>query len=65
MNISSKRKMIELTLDGSSFREPGVFVIPQKGPSIYYVSKGTGWVGCAKFLCLLTFWVSGSEQMLT
>ena len=39
------------------------------GPSLYYVSNGTGWVGFEKWQFLLTFstfnadvgWVSGSE----
>ena len=41
-----------------------------KGPSLYYVSKETGWVGSEKGQLLLTFstiyaeveWVGGSEK---
>ena len=41
------------------------------GPSLYYVSKGTGWVGSEKWQFLLTFstidaeveWMGGSEKV--
>ena len=43
----------------------------QKGPSLYYVSKGTGWVGSEKWQFLMMFstiyadvgWVGGSEKV--
>ena len=34
---------------------PLISVGPDKGPSLYYVSKGTGWVGSEKCQFLLTF----------
>ena len=36
-----------------------------KVPFIYYVSKEGGWMGLAKCLLLLTWWLGGSRQMLT
>ena len=50
-----------------------IFWIFDRGPSLYYVSKGTGWVGSEKWHFLLTFstiyadvgWVGESEKVLT